>query len=110
MKNQNDLIVMIVAFVVLIGAFCGTYFTMPQVTKPASPEPVNLATPQTPTGVEPVMANSLPGGSGGSNSGSSAAGGGGASSGKMGLSGGGNTAIPDNKKNYKGPQSQGGMG
>lgn len=105
MKNQNDLIVMIVAFVVLIGAFCGTYFTMPQVTKPASPEPVNLATPQTPTGVEPVMANSLPGGSGNSNSGASSAGGG-PGAGKMGMGG----ASPQGKQGYKGPQTMGGMG
>ncbi|HVT10842.1 MAG TPA: hypothetical protein VHE55_01135 [Fimbriimonadaceae bacterium] len=117
MKNQNDLIVLIVALVVVIGAFCGTFFTMPQVPKPTPPEPVNTSTPQAPTGVEPVMASSLAGGGSGAGGGSAPmgiGGGGGASAGagpgKMGLAGpGGSAAIPDNKKNFKGPQSMGGM-
>ena len=77
MKNQNDLIVLIGAFVVLIAAFCITYFTMPQVPKPTPPEPVTTSDAQRPTGVQPVMVNSLPGGGSGSGGGPSMSGGGG---------------------------------
>jgi hypothetical protein len=66
MKNQNDLIISIVAIVLalIIAGVC--FGTKREPTKPADPEKVNLAPPTLPQG-DVVMANSLSGGgSGGS--------------------------------------------
>ena len=72
MKNQNDLIFSLGALFVLIVAFCVCFFTQPHPTPPSAPAKVNLAEPQIPTDVQPVMANALPSGS--SNSGSASGG------------------------------------
>jgi len=61
MKNQNDLIISIVAIVLalIIAGVC--FGTKREPTKPADPEKVNLAAPTLPQG-DVVMANSLSGG------------------------------------------------
>ncbi|MBC8063586.1 MAG: hypothetical protein H7Y17_02050 [Chlorobia bacterium] len=64
MKNQNDLIISIVAIVLalIIAGVC--FGTKREPIAPAAPEAVNLAPPALPQG-DVVMANSLPGGGGG---------------------------------------------
>lgn len=64
MKNQNDLIVAIAVVVVSLGAAAAFYFTKPTPVAPAAPTAVNLTPVKVPEG-SVVMANSLPGGSGG---------------------------------------------
>lgn len=60
MKNQNDLIISIVAIVLalIIAGVC--FGTKREPMKPADPEKVNLAAPTLPQG-DVVMANSLSG-------------------------------------------------
>ena len=74
MKNQNDLIISIVAIVLalIIAGVC--YGTKREPAAPAAPEKVNLAPPQLPQG-DVVMANSLPGASGGQGGGGNTFGG-----------------------------------
>lgn len=91
MKNQNDLIFSIVAVLVFLIVFCLTFFMRPTVTMPAAPEKTNLTEPQFPTTIQPVMANSLPGG--GSSGGGASRGGGGPAA------GGANAGMPANKAN-----------
>ena len=69
MKNQNDLIISIVAIVLalIIAGVCFGTKREPAVIP--APEKVNLAPPQLPQG-DVVMANSLPGASGSQGSGS----------------------------------------
>ncbi len=64
MKNQNDLIISIVAIVLalIIAGVC--FGTKREPIAPAAPEAVNLTAPALPAG-DVVMASSLPGGSGG---------------------------------------------
>lgn len=64
MKNQNDLIISIVAIVLalIIAGVC--FGTKREPIAPAAPEKVNLAPPSLPQG-DVVMANSLSGGGGG---------------------------------------------
>ncbi len=64
MKNQNDLIVTIVAFVLALGAAAGFYFGARKPIKPQDPEPVPTTAVQVPEG-SLTMSNSLPGGGGG---------------------------------------------
>lgn len=68
MKNQNDLIISIVAIVLalIIAGVC--FGTKREPVAPAAPEAVNLAAPALPQG-DVVMANSLPGASGQAGSG-----------------------------------------
>jgi len=61
MKNQNDLIGFIVAFVVLLIGFGMCMGMRPNPPAIAAPAPVNLAEPQLPAELT-VMADSLPGG------------------------------------------------
>jgi hypothetical protein len=74
MKNQNDLIVSLVAAVIGIGAFCGLFFTKREPVTPPPPTvvPIDEAKPQ--EGAV-TYAASLPSGSG--NAGFGAPGGGG---------------------------------
>src|SRR4051794_5370940 len=67
MKNQNDLVFSIVAFVILLIAVGVGWGTKPEPVKPTPPEQVNLSDPADPTGGRPVMRTSLAGG--GSNGG-----------------------------------------
>ncbi len=65
MKNQNDLIVSIVAGVVAIGVFCGFFFfgqREPQ--RPADPTPVPLGEPKAEE-ASITFGNALPGAQGG---------------------------------------------
>ena len=81
MKNQNDLIFSIVAFVVLLIVGTVAFVERPVPVMPADPEQVNVSDPKIPTNTQPVMANALPGGGssgGGGGLGSAGAGGGGA--------------------------------
>lgn len=59
MKNQNDLIISIVAIVLGLIGFSIGFFTKRQVTPPATPEVTNLAPPKL-QGAEVQMANALP--------------------------------------------------
>lgn len=63
MKNQNDLIVSVVAGVIAIGAFCGLFFTKRTPTTPQPPTvvPIDEAKPQ--EGAV-TFTSSLPAGSG----------------------------------------------
>ena len=69
MKNQNDLIGLIVAIVIALGGALGFYFTRPIPPSIANPTPVNTTAAALPQ-AQPVFSDSLPGGG--------AAGGGGA--------------------------------
>lgn len=62
MKNQNDLIVIIVSVVLALIAIATFYFTKPEVKTPAPPEQVITTAPQLPAG-DVKMAAALPGGS-----------------------------------------------
>ncbi|HTQ11805.1 MAG TPA: hypothetical protein VMI31_17215 [Fimbriimonadaceae bacterium] len=93
MKNQNDLIAALAGLFVLIVVGCICFFTRPQPTPPAAPDPVNTSTPTLPTNVAPVMADSLPGGSG-SGAGPGGGGGGMMSGGGMGAAMGGKHGAP----------------
>jgi hypothetical protein len=65
MKNQNDLIVSIVAGVVAIGVFCGFFFFgQRQVQAPPDPTPVPLGEPKAEEATI-VFGNGLPGSQGG---------------------------------------------
>jgi hypothetical protein len=98
MKNQNDLIFSIVAVVVLLIVFFTCYGTKAVPTPTPTPDKVNLADPQIPTNVMPVMANALPGG------GTAGAGGGaGGSRGLMGP-GGGSSLMGPGASAASGPQ------
>lgn len=61
-KNQNDLIVIIVSVVLALIAIATFYFTKPEVKTPAPPEQVITTAPQLPAG-DVKMAAALPGGS-----------------------------------------------
>ncbi|MBS1723751.1 MAG: hypothetical protein JSS66_12450 [Armatimonadetes bacterium] len=75
MKNQNDMIVMIVAAVLGLGVGLGFFFAGKRtVNKPADPQPVPVAAAKPQEG-SVVMANGLPGASGGSGGGGSTVGG-----------------------------------
>lgn len=78
MKNQNDLIIVIVCVVLLLGFGLGFHFTRPTVVAPAAPATVPLGEPTVQEGTV-VRANSLPGGStaAGANTGAGAGAGGG---------------------------------
>ncbi len=65
MKNQNDMIISIVAIVLGIIGFCIGFFTKRQVNAPPSAEAVVL-TPPVLQGADVKMANALPSGSNGS--------------------------------------------
>jgi hypothetical protein len=67
LKNQNDLIVMIVAAVICLGVGLGFFFTKRQVQALQPPAPV-VTSPAKPQEGAVNFANSLPGGS--NNSGS----------------------------------------
>ena len=71
MKNQNDLIVLITAFVLMLGGVLTVVFTAPKPTQPAPPATVNLAPAKIPS-ADVVYANSLPGSTGGSGGGGAA--------------------------------------
>lgn len=88
MKNQNDMIISIVAIVLGIIGFCIGFFTKRQVSAAPSPEAVVL-TPPALQGADVKMANSLPAGGGGSLFSTSSSGGGGGGFGAGGRSGGG---------------------
>lgn len=60
MKNQNDLIAIIAAVVVLLGAVIGTWQTAPQPESPPSPETVPSGPPKFTAG-EVKVGNGLPG-------------------------------------------------
>ncbi|MBS1707293.1 MAG: hypothetical protein JSS65_01080 [Armatimonadetes bacterium] len=64
MKNQNDIIAIIVAAVLAIGASCYFIFAHRKPETPASPTPVPTAATKVPEG-SLALANSLPGGGGG---------------------------------------------
>jgi preprotein translocase subunit SecD len=64
-KNQNDLIVLIVAFVVLVGGTLTCFFMKPQPTKPTAPAEVDVTAPQLPS-QSVVFVNGLSGGGSGS--------------------------------------------
>ena len=72
MKNQNDLIVSIVAIVILLIVVGVAWGTKVEPRQPTPPTEVTVAPPQLPTQVAPVMANGLPSGG---NAGGGAAGG-----------------------------------
>ena len=103
MKNQNDLIVSIVAFILMAIIIGVAWGTKKDPVQPTPPQAVNLAQPQLPTAVVPVMSNSLP--NGGSNSsgggpgagpvGPAVGGGGGAMAPQLPAAGGG--AAPGNR-------------
>src|SRR4051812_22690755 len=61
MKNQNDLIVMIVAIVLGIGFSLAFFFMKRDPVSPPAPQQV-VVTPLALPGAEPVMANTLSGG------------------------------------------------
>ncbi|AIE85644.1 hypothetical protein [Fimbriimonas ginsengisoli] len=61
MKNQNDLIVMIVAIVLGIGFSLAFFFMKRDPVAPAAPQQV-VTTPLALPGADPVMGNSLSGG------------------------------------------------
>ncbi len=61
MKNQNDMIISIVAIVLGIIGFCIGFFTKRQVVAPPSPQQVVL-TPPALQGAEVKTANALPSG------------------------------------------------
>ncbi|MBX3112452.1 MAG: hypothetical protein KF857_10625 [Fimbriimonadaceae bacterium] len=65
MKNQNDLIAIIVAAVLAVGASAYFIFARRTPAKPAEPTQVPTAASQVPAGAV-TYANSLPGGGGGS--------------------------------------------
>lgn len=73
MKNQNDLIALIVSLVVLIAGVLAFFFTAPKVTSPPQVQPVVTAPAQL-TAASVVYADALPGG--GSNSQAGGGGGG----------------------------------
>ncbi len=78
MKNQNDIIVAAIAFVVLLIVVAVSFFTKRDPVIPAAPEVIDTKMPALPVG-DVVMANSLPGGQsngGGSGAGPAAPGGG----------------------------------
>lgn len=77
MKNQNDLIIVIVCAVLLLGTGLGFYFTRPEPTAPAAPATVPLGEPTVQAGTV-VRGNSLPGGSQAAGAGTGAAAGAGA--------------------------------
>ena len=87
MKNQNDLIVTIVALVVGLGVGLGFFLGRRTVTKPADPQPVSVA-PAKPQAGAVVFGTSLPGGTGGGTGGA-----GGGSRGPSAPSGSGNGQI-----------------
>ena len=84
MKNQNDVIFSVCAFVLLLIVGCLCFFMSPKPNPPAAPDAVNTTRPALPTNVQPILANSLP-------SASSSSGGFGGGMGRMGGPGG---AIP----------------
>ncbi len=61
MKNQNDLIVMIVSFVLAVGVLITMIFVKREPMSPPAAPTINVATPQYPA-IAVSMANSLPGG------------------------------------------------
>lgn len=75
MKNQNDMIISIVAIVLGLIGFCIGFFTKRQPSAAPSPETVVL-TPPALQGAEVKMANSLPAGSAGPRFNSAGGGGG----------------------------------
>ncbi len=83
MKNQNDLIISIVAIVLalIIAGVC--FGTKREPVAPPAPEKVNLTPPALPAG-DVVMSNSLPGASSGAGGGGGFGGRGGAGGGLMG--------------------------
>lgn len=77
MKNQNDMIVMIVTIALALIAITAFFFTKPQPVQPPQPEAVIVAKPALPTG-DVQFANALPGaGNAGSGGGGGPRGGGG---------------------------------
>lgn len=89
MKNQTDLIVMIVSGVLAIGAAAAMYFTKPQPVIPAQPAAINVKAAELPAG-DVKMASSLPNaGSGGGTAAGGGPRGGGRGAAPTGLSGGG---------------------
>lgn len=80
MKNQNDMIITIVAIVLGIIGFCIGFFTKRQVNAPPAAEVVVL-TPPALQGAEVKMANALPSGGNGSLFSTSGGGGGGQAAG-----------------------------
>lgn len=83
MKNQNDLIISIVAVVLMLIGVGVAYGTQRQVTKPAPPESVIVSAPALPQG-SVQFANGLPSGGAGA-PGAGPGGGGGRRGGIMGL-------------------------
>lgn len=63
MKNQNDLIALIIVIVLFLIVGGVAFGTKKDPVQPTPPEQVKLTAPQYPTGVTPVMADALPTGS-----------------------------------------------
>lgn len=63
MKNQNDLIALIIVIVLFLIVGGVAFGTKKDPVQPTPPEQVKLTPPQYPTGVTPVMADALPTGS-----------------------------------------------
>jgi hypothetical protein len=64
LKNQNDMIIMIVAVVVCLAGAAVLYFTSPDVPTIAAPQVVDVSAPVIQSG-SVVTGSSLPGGGGG---------------------------------------------
>lgn len=76
MKNQNDLILVIVSVVVALAAVLISYFTKPERPTPPAPTTVNLSPAVLPEG-SVVRTDALPGGTSGGGGGGGAGGRGG---------------------------------
>lgn len=80
MKNQNDMIISVVAIVLGLIGFCIGFFTKRQVVSPPAPEQVVVTPPQL-QGAEVKLSNSLPAATGGQANPFGGGGGGGAAGG-----------------------------